>query len=419
MLDLRTLVSNVSQVEESLNRRGKSQLIPIVKQIIETDQERRNSLQAVEALKNRRNVASQEIAKLKKAKQDDSKLLDEMKQVSQQIKDLDEKTGSIQEKLQVLLYEIPNFLDPAVPAGLTSEQNVEIKRWGKYPEFSFMPKAHDEIGEKLGILDFKKAGDVTGARFVFLKGLACRLERALIQFMMDTHTAHGYTEMLPPFIVNRQALYGTGQLPKFEEDVFKLEKFDYFLIPTAEVPVTNYHRDEILDEKNLTIKYCAYTPCFRSEAGSYGKDTKGMKRQHQFDKVELVKFTRPEDSKAEHESLLQDAERILQMLNLPYRVVILSGGDTGFSSAKTYDIEVWSPVLKSYMEISSCSNFSDYQARRANIRYRDNKTGKVQFVHTLNGSGLAVGRTLLAIMENYQKEDGTFGIPEALQPYLK
>ncbi len=340
-----------------------------------------------------------------------------MKGVAQQIKDLDAKVTEVEAKIHELMFELPNNLDASVPDGASAEQNTVVRSWGDKPNFTFKPKIHDEIGEKMGIIDFKKAGEVTGARFVFLKGLGAKLERALIQLMLDTHAKAGYEEILPPFMVNRDSLIGTGQLPKFEEDVFKIEKFGYYLIPTAEVPVTNYHRNEILDAKLLPLRYTAYTPCFRSEAGSYGKDTKGLKRQHQFNKVELVKFTKPEDSMKELEALLGDAEKILQLLKLPYRVVSLCAGDIGFSSSKTYDIEVWSPAANAYMEISSCSNFIDFQARRANIRYRDDK-GKVQFVHTLNGSGLAVGRTLLAIIENYQKEDGTFSIPDVLAPYL-
>lgn len=418
MLDLRTLVADPAPVEGSLRRRNKESLVPIVGEIVSLDKERREAIQKVETLKAKRNTASQEIAKLKKQGGDAGAIMEEMKRVAADVKTLDERVNAIQEKLQLLLYEIPNVLDPAVPAGRDSAENVEVKQWGTPTVLSFEPRSHDDIGEKMGIMNFKKAGEVTGARFVFLTGLAARLERALINFMLKTHLNDGYEEMQPPFLVNRDALFGTGTLPKFEEDVFRIEKFDYFLIPTAEVPVTNYYRHEILDEKDLPKRFAAYTPCFRSEAGSYGKDTKGMKRQHQFNKVEIVKFTKPEDSAREHESLLHSAEKILQQLNLPYRVVLLCGGDTGFSSGKTYDIEVWSPFSKSYMEISSCSNFGDYQARRANIRYRDTKTNKVQFVHTLNGSGLAVGRTLIAIMENFQTADGKFTIPDALHPYL-
>jgi seryl-tRNA synthetase len=419
MLDLKTLSSQQDIVRESLQRRSAKAPLAFLEDLSQLDGKRKELIQKVENLKSKRNQASQEIAKIKKSGGDDSKILEEMKQVSAEIKAQDDELVAVMDRLNQLVYEFPNLLDPSVPAGQSSEQNVEVRRWGTPRTFSFAPKSHDEIGEKLGILDFKKAGEVTGARFCFLKGLAARLERALIQFMLDTHAEHGYEEMIPPFLVNRKALTGTGQLPKFEEDVFRIEKFDFFLIPTAEVPVTNYHRDEILESGTLPRSYVAYTPCFRSEAGSYGKDTKGLKRQHQFNKVELVKFTAPEQSEKEHELLTGHAEKILQKLELPYRVMLLCGGDTGFSSRKTYDIEVYSPAIQGYMEISSCSNFGDFQARRAGIRYRDPATGKPQFCHTLNGSGLAVGRTLMAIMENYQNQDGSFSIPKVLEPYLK
>ncbi len=418
MLDLRTVASSPETVEAALDRRGMTAVKPVVRQIVALDAERRQVLQSVEALKARRNQASIEIANLKKNKQDNPALLEEMKQVSQQIKDQDPKVNEIEEKIRVLLMEIPNVPDASVPTGKGAEDNKEVRKWGTIPKFDFKPLTHDEIGEKLGIMHFKKAGEVTGARFVFLTGLAAKLERALIQLMLDTHGKAGYTEIQPPFLVNRAALTGTGQLPKFEEDVFRIEKFDYFLIPTAEVPVTNYHREEILEDKNLPIKYAAYTPCFRSEAGSYGKDTKGLKRQHQFNKVELVKFARPDDSFQELESLTNDAEKILQLLGLPYRVMVLCTGDMGFGSAKTYDLEVWSPGANGYMEISSCSCFTDYQARRANIRFRSGADKKVHYAHTLNGSGLAVGRTLIALMENYQTADGNFTVPEILKKYL-
>lgn len=418
MLDLKNLVSNPEEVRQSLIRRNNKTALELLPSVDQGDTKRRELIQKVEALKAARNQASQEIVKVKKAGGDDSSILQEMKRVAGEIKALDEELVKVEEGLNTLLYEFPNILDPQVPSGKSSEENIEIRRWGTPRKFDFSPKTHDQIGEGLGILDFKKAGEVTGARFCFLKGQAARIERALIQFMIDTHLDHGYEEMIPPFLVNRKALIGTGQLPKFEEDVFRIEKFDFFLIPTAEVPVTNYHRDEIIDEQNLPKSYVAYTPCFRSEAGSYGKDTKGLKRQHQFNKVELVKITTPEESEKEHERLTEHAERILQKLELPYRVMLLCGGDTGFSSRKTYDIEVYSPAIQGFMEISSCSNFGDFQARRAGIRYRNTSTGKVHFCHTLNGSGLAVGRTLMAIIENYQKEDGTFTIPEALRPYL-
>lgn len=418
MIDLKTLVNETDRVRSALKKRNNDKLIQVLDQVVEIDKKRRAGLQEVEALKAKRNEASIEISKLKKNKQDDSAILEEMKQVSKTIKELDEFVGSVQEKLNLYLYEFPNLADETVPAGTGSDDNKEVKRWGEPKKFSFAVKSHDEIGESLGLLDFRKAGEVTGSRFVFLKGMAARLEMALIHFMYQTHIKAGYEPIIPPFLVNRASLTGTGQLPKFEEDVFRIDKVDFFLTPTAEVPVTNYHRDEILDEKDLPKHYVAYSPCFRSEAGSYGKDTKGLKRQHQFNKVELVKFAKPETSMDELETMLQSAEKILQLLKLPYRVMLLCGGDMGFSATKTYDIEVWSPFLNGYMEISSCSNCTDFQARRANIRYRDSKSGKVHFAHTLNGSGLAVGRTLLAIMENYQREDGTFDIPEVLQPFF-
>jgi seryl-tRNA synthetase len=419
MLDVKTLTTNAEEVKQSLAKRQSTAALELLSSVTQVDNKRRELIQKVEALKAARNQASQEIVKVKKAGGDDAPILQEMKRVAGEIKLLDDELVKVEESLSKLVYEFPNILDLSVPAGKSSEENVEVRRWGTPRKFTFTPKPHDEIGEKLGILDFKKAGEVTGARFCFLKGQAARLERALIQFMLDTHLDHGYEEMIPPFLVNRKALIGTGQLPKFEEDVFRIEKFDFFLIPTAEVPVTNYHREEILEEANLPRSYVAYTPCFRSEAGSYGKDTKGLKRQHQFNKVELVKIVTPEQSEKEHELLTGHAEKILQKLELPYRVVLLCGGDTGFSSRKTYDIEVYSPATQGFMEISSCSNFGDFQARRAGIRYRSSATGRPQFCHTLNGSGLAVGRTLMAIMENYQQEDGTFTIPEVLKPYFK
>jgi seryl-tRNA synthetase len=418
MIDLKILVGEGDRVRHSLFKRNNRSLLGVLEQLVELDKKRRSGLQEVESLKAKRNEASQEISKLKKNKQDDSHILEEMKTVSKTIKDLDETVGVIQEKINQLLFEFPNLVDSSVPEGAGSEQNQEIRRWGDIRKFDFPVRSHDEIGEKLGILDFKKAGEVTGSRFVFLKGIAARLEMALIQFMYHTHIKAGYEPIIPPFIVNRASLTGTGQLPKFEEDVFRIDKVDYFLTPTAEVPVTNYHRDEILEEKDLPKYYVAYSPCFRSEAGSYGKDTKGLKRQHQFNKVELVKFSHPDKSMVELDFMAENAEAILKMLKLPYRTMLLCGGDMGFSSTKTYDIEVWSPYLNAYMEISSCSNCTDFQARRANIRFRDAKSGKVHFVHTLNGSGLAVGRTLLAIIENYQNSDGTFEIPEVLKPYF-
>lgn len=419
MLDARYLRENFEKVRERLLKRGD---IPGLERFEELDAEKRVALHEVEALKNRRNVASDEIGRLKKEgfPQDALEVrASEMKGVSAQIKKLDDRLSLIEEELKSVLYNIPNIPHESVPVGSSDRDNVEIKRWGRQREFLFTPRPHWEIGESLDILDFDRGAKITGARFTLYKGFGARLERALINFMLDLHTGrHGYTEVLPPFMVNRESMTGTGQLPKFEEDLFKLDGLDYFLVPTAEVPVTNIHRDEILSVDALPIKYTAYTPCFRKEAGSYGKDTRGLIRQHQFNKVELVKFSTPEKSYEELEALLADAEEVLQKLDLPHRVVVLCSGDMGFSSAKTYDIEVWLPGQNLYREISSCSNFEDFQARRAGIRFRRGEKAKPEFVHTLNGSGLAVGRTLVAILENYQQEDGSVVIPEALRPYM-
>ncbi|MCL5671396.1 MAG: serine--tRNA ligase, partial [Acidobacteria bacterium] len=352
-------------------------------------------------------------------KQDASALIAEMKQAGQQIQALDEQAKAADDKLRELLRNVPNLPHATVPVGRGAEDNQEIRRWGEPRKFDFEPKAHWDLGPALGILDFERAAKIAGARFAVYSGVGARLERALANFMLDMHTReHGYTEVLPPFIVNSASLFGTGQLPKFAEDLFRLQGTDYWLIPTAEVPVTNLYRDEVLEAERLPVKHCAWTACFRSEAGSYGKDTRGIIRQHQFQKVELVKFTLPETSYEELESLTHDAEEILQRLGLPYRVVALSTGDLGFSSAKTYDLEVWLPSGGEYKEISSCSNFEDFQARRANLRFRRGKTGKTELLHTLNGSGLAVGRTWLALLENYQQADGSVVVPEALRPYL-
>jgi len=386
------------------------------------DGQRLSLLSEVEELKNRRNVVSKEIAPLKKAGEHDKAepLIIEMREVSGQIKELDAKLAAIQEELQEIVFSIPNLCDDSVPGGKDDSDNIELKKWGEIPQFSFAPKTHWELGEELGILDFETSAKLSGARFALLKGFASRLERALINFFLDLHTQrHGYSEVLPPFMVNSTAMKGTGQLPKFKEDLFKIEDWDLWLIPTAEVPVTNIHSGETLSEADLPIKYTAYTPCFRSEAGSYGKDTRGLIRQHQFDKVEMVKFTAPDTSTEELERLLADAEEVLQLLKLPYRVVTLCAGDLGFSATKTYDIEVWLPGQNTYREISSCSNFLDFQARRAGIRYRPKNEKKSRLVHTLNGSGLAVGRTLVAIMENYQQADGSIALPEVLQPYFE
>ncbi len=417
MLELRFIRENIDLVKEKIKYRNieKSRIDAFIK----IDKERRELLSEVEGLRNRRKIVSRQIAELKKNKENADELLNEMKTVGPRIKELELKLVVIQEDLQEIVMEIPNLAHDSVPFGQDDNDNVEIRKWGSLPEFSFAPKAHWELGEAAGTLDFKRAAKLSGARFAILKGLASRLERALTNFMLDLHTQkHGYEEVLPPFLVNTATMTATGQLPKFAEDLFKAEGWDLYLIPTAEVPVTNIHRDETLAQADLPIKYCAYTPCFRSEAGSYGRDTKGLIRQHQFDKVELVKFALPENSDAELESLLADAEEVLQMLELPYRVVTLCSGDLGFSAAKTYDLEVWMPAQDKYREISSCSNFLDFQARRGGIRYRPKGQQKSALVHTLNGSGLAVGRTLAAIFENCQQEDGSIKIPRILEPYL-
>ena len=386
---------------------------------LELDAERRRVIATVETLKNQRNVASHEIARLKKAREDASASIEAMRQVGDEIKVLDQKLAEIESRIEELELGFPNVPHESAPIGPDESANRVERVWGSPPELSFAPREHWEIGERLGILDFDRASKLAGARFSVLFAAGARLERALISFMLDLHTGrHGYTEVWPPAMVNAASLRGTGQLPKFEEDLFKLQgERELYLIPTAEVPVTNLHRDEILDGESLTISYCAYTPCFRSEAGSYGKDTRGLIRQHQFDKVELVKFAKPENSWEEHEKLTDDAAEVLRQLGLHHRVVTLSTGDMGFGSAKTYDIEVWLPGQKTFREISSCTNFTDFQARRANIRYRRDEK-KVSFVHTLNGSGLAVGRTLVAILENFQQEDGSVRLPEALHPYM-
>ncbi len=420
MLELRFLRENLELVREKTIRRG---LDPaLIDAFARTDSRRRDLLAEVENLKNRRNTVSREIARLKKEGEHEKAepLIVEMREVSARIKKLDADLATVQEELDRIVLSIPNLCDDSVPVGRDDSDNVEIRRWGTPPEFTFTPKPHWEIGEQLGILDFETSAKLAGARFALLKGFASRLERALINFFLDLHTQkHGYTEVLPPFMVNTRTMTGTGQLPKFKDDLFKIEDWDLWLIPTAEVPVTNIHSGETLAEADLPIKYTAYTPCFRSEAGSYGKDTRGLIRQHQFEKVELVKFCTPETSDQELESLLADAEEVLQLLELPYRVVTLCTGDLGFSATKTYDIEVWLPGQNTFREISSCSNFLDFQARRMGIRYRPEGARKSRLVHTLNGSGLAVGRTLLAILENYQQEDGTVRLPEVLAPYFE
>ncbi len=418
MLDIKLLRHEMDRVKQALTNRNAS--LSDLEGFTSLDLRRRELLQESEQLKNRRNVVSQEVAKLKKAGENADAIIQEMKQVSDRIKQLDEEVRSVEAELDQILLSIPNIPHASVPVGSSEEDNVEIRTWGEKPEFDFEPLPHWEIAEQLDILDFERAAKVTGSRFVFYKGLGARLERALIQFMMDLHSEeHGYTEMLPPLMVNTASLTGTGQLPKFEEDVFKLVDTDYYMIPTAEVPVTNYHRGEILQLSDLPRYYVAYSPCFRSEAGAAGRDTRGIIRQHQFNKVELVKFVAPETSYEELESLTKAAERVLQLLELPYRVVELCTGDLGFSAAKTYDIEVWLPSQNTYREISSCSNFEDFQARRANIRFRREPGAKPEFVHTLNGSGLAVGRTVAAILENGQQADGSVAIPRVLWPYMR
>ena len=416
MLDIKRIRKNPEALVAAMKaRRNKG---ADVSGLLELDEKRRSLIVEVEALKAKRNEDSAKVPQLKKQGLDASELLAEMKLVADKIKELDAELSEIDAQLDDMLMKIPNIPHESVPDGADDRDNAEIRRYGKPTEFSFEPKAHWDIGEALGILDFANAGKITGARFTVYRGLGARLERAIISYFLDRHTLNGYTEILPPYMVNRASMTGTGQLPKFEEDAFKVAGTDYFLIPTAEVPVTNLHRGDILDGNDLPIKYCAYSACFRSEAGSAGRDTRGLIRQHQFNKVELVKFVKPEDSYDELEKLTNDAERVLQGLGLPYRVVCLSTGDLGFSSAKTYDIEVWMPSYGRYVEISSCSNFEDFQARRAQIRFRREKNGKPELVHTLNGSGVAIGRTVAAILENYQQPDGSVIVPDALVPYM-
>ena len=416
MLEAKYIREHLDEVRERLALRGQAVNLD---QFILVDGERRKTIQEWERLRALQKKVSDEVSKKKREGQDASALIEEMKNVARDLKALD---GVVEEKEKVLqdfLLTIPNLPHASVPAGKDPSDNVEVKRWGEIPKFDFKPKPHWDLGEELGILDFKNGAKITGARFTLYWDLGAKLERALINFMLDLHTReHGYREVLPPFMVNRTSMTGTGQLPKFEEELFKVEGTDYFLIPTAEVPVTNIHQDEVLEEKVLPLYYTAYTPCFRKEAGSYGKDTRGLIRQHQFNKVELVKFAKPETSYDELEKLLSDAEEVLKRLRLPYRVVNLCSGDLGFSASKTYDIEVWLPGQDTFKEISSCSNFEDFQARRAKIRYRISGKSKTEYVHTLNGSGLAVGRTLVAILENYQQADGSVIIPEVLQSYL-
>ena len=416
MLDIKLVRNEPEKIINGLAKRG---ITVSLDDFLQLDEKRRAILVEVEQLKNKRNTVSKEVGRLKAQKQDAAELIAEMQQVGDKIQQLDEEIRTIEEKLNQFLLLLPNIPHESVPVGKDETENKEIRKWGEPRQFDFEPKSHDEIGTQLGIMDFERAAKISGARFVVMKNWGARLERALINFMLDLHTKeHGYEEVFPPFLVNRAAMTGTGQLPKFEEDAFKSSPGDFFLIPTAEVPVTNLLRDEILSAEQLPIYYAAYTACFRAEAGSAGRDTRGIIRQHQFNKVELVKFAKPEESYSEHEKLVNNAEAVLQRLGLPYRVVLLCSGDQGFAAAKCYDLEVWLPSFNTYREISSCSNFEDFQARRANIKYRPAPGAKPEFVHTLNGSGVAVGRTVAAILENYQQPDGSVIIPEALRPYL-
>jgi len=416
MLDIKLVRTQPEQVVAGLAKRGFQFPMETFSKL---DEERRRKLVEVEQLKNKRNTVSKEVGRIKAAGGDASAIIQEMQQVGEAIQQLDNEIRQVEDELNRLMMEIPNIPHESVPVGEDESENKLIRSWGEPRRFDFEPKSHDEIGVGLGIMDFERAAKISGARFVVMKHWGAKLERALVNFMLDVHTGeNGYTEVFPPFLVNRASMTGTGQLPKFEEDMFKVTPGDYYMVPTAEVPVTNLHRDEILSAEQLPIYYAAYTACFRAEAGSAGRDTKGIIRQHQFNKVELVKFCKPEESYAEHERLVTDACKILEKLQLPYRVMLLCTGDQGFSAAKCYDVEVWLPSFNTYREISSCSNFEDFQARRANIRYRPAPGAKPEFVHTLNGSGLAVGRTVAAILENYQNEDGSVTVPEALRKYL-
>jgi len=416
MLDVKFVRENREVVRGALRRRRSPLSLAGFEEL---DRERRETIVAVEKRRAERNAASEEIGRLRREKKDSSALMERMKEVSARIKEAEAGLPDIERRMEEVLFSLPNIPDPSVPEGEGEEDNPTVRAWGDPPSFSFPVRDHVDIGTALSILDFDRAAKIAGARFCLMMGAGALMERALINFMLDVHTReHGYTEVLPPFLANSASFFGTGQLPKFEEDLFHVTGTDYYLVPTAEVPVTNIVRDEILPAQSLPLKMTAYTPCFRAEAGSHGKDVRGMIRQHQFNKVELVKICRPEESWAELESLTADAEDILRRLSLPYRIVTLCTADLGFSAAKTYDIEVWIPSQGRYREISSCSNFTDFQARRAKIRFRDGDTGKTRLAHTLNGSGLAVGRTVVAILENFQQEDGSVAIPEALRPYM-
>ena len=416
MLDIKLIRENPEKVKAAMKTRNKD-MDAIVDEILAIDKQVRELTQKADALKAEQNAASKQIPQIKKEGGDISQIMARMNAIKEEVKVLDADKAELAAKQKTMMYEFPNVPSDTTPVGKDDSENVEVRRWGEPRQFDFEAKAHWDIGADLGLLDPETAAKVTGARFHFYRGLGARLERAIINFFLNTHTENGYTEVFPPFMVNRASMTGTGQLPKFEEDAFKLTN-DYFLIPTAEVPVTNMYRDDIMDGAQLPMSFCAYSACFRAEAGSAGRDTRGLIRQHQFNKVELVKFAKPEESYAELEKLTNDAERVLQLLGLPYRVVALTTGDIGFSSAKTYDIEVWMPSYGRYVEISSCSNFEDFQARRASIRYKNGPKDKAQLVHTLNGSGVAIGRTTAAILENYQNADGSVTVPEVLIPYM-
>lgn len=415
MLDIKMIRQNTDEIKERLATRGvKAEKIDA---LLEKDKRRRELLVETEGLKQKRNEVSAEIANAKRNKQDATDAIKEMREVGAKIKSLDEELEEVEATVKDMASRLPNLPNPTIPVGPDESANVELRKVGTPREFDFEPKAHWDIGEDLGILDFDRGAKVSGARFVYYKGLGARLERAVYNFMLDEHAKEGYTEMLPPYIVNAQTMYGTGQFPKFKEDVYQVNGEDMTLIPTAEVPLTNYYRDEVIPMEKLPVYFTAFTPCFRSEAGSAGRDTRGLIRMHQFNKVEMVKFSKPENSYDELEKMTQNAGNIMEKLGLPYHVITLSTGDMGFSAAMTHDLEVWMPAQNKYREISSCSNCEDFQARRAHIQYRD-ENGKLNFVHTLNGSGLAVGRTVAAILENYQNEDGSVTVPEALRPYL-
>lgn len=419
MLDLKVIRSNPEEIKKALTNRGEDFDVKVIDEVIALDEERRKILVEVEALKSQRNKVSAEIPKLKKAGEDVAPIMAEMKKIGEEIKEHDTSLANVNEKIEYIMYRIPNIPNPQVPEGETDEDNIEIKVWGEPTKFDFEPKAHWDLGTDLNLLDFERAGKITGSRFTIYKGAGARLERAMINYFLDKHIfENGYTEILPPYMVNRDSMTGTGQLPKFEDDAFKVDN-GYFLIPTAEVPVTNMYKNETLAGADLPIKHVAYSACFRAEAGSAGRDTRGLIRQHQFNKVELLKFCKPEQSYEELDKLVKDAESVLQGLGLPYRIVRICKGDLGFTAALKYDIEVWMPSYNRYVEISSCSNFETFQARRANIKYKETPNDKPQFVHTLNGSGVAIGRAVAAMLENYQQADGSVVIPEALRQYMR